>query len=181
MIVADPKLAFVQTRWGHANRDFSLLTRLQSLSIDGHMAIEQFGRSRTGQWFNFNGSAGIWRRQALDDAGGWAHDTLTEDLDVSYRAYLRGWRAAFLRDVECPAELPVSYGALRRQQHRWARGSFECALKHLASVWRSSVPRRRKFQATLHLLSYSIHLQMLALALLYPLLCHRRLRGTPSS
>lgn len=169
VLVADPKLAFVQTRWGHANREFSLLTHLQSLWIDGHMAIEQFGRWRSGQWFNFNGSGGVWRREALEDAGGWTPDTLTEDLDVSYRAFLRGWRAAFLRDLECPAELPVSYAALRRQQHRWARGSFECAMKHLANVWRSPVPRRRKLQATLHLLGYSIHVQMLALVLLYPL------------
>jgi cellulose synthase/poly-beta-1,6-N-acetylglucosamine synthase-like glycosyltransferase len=169
VLAADPNLAFVQTRWGHANREFSLLTQLQSLWIDGHMAIEQFGRWRSGQWFNFNGSAGVWRRSALEDAGGWTHDTLTEDLDASYRAFRRGWRAAFVRNIECPAELPVSYGALRRQQHRWARGSFECALKHLSGVWHSPAPKRRKFQATLHLLGYSIHVQMLALALLYPL------------
>jgi hypothetical protein len=170
VLSADPGLAFVQLRWGHVNRDFSLLTLLQSLSIDGHMVVEQFARWRTGQWFNFNGTAGVWRRAALLDAGGWSHDTLTEDLDISYRAFLRGWRAAFLRDVECPAELPVSWSAYRRQQHRWARGSFECAMKHLPVIWRSPIGLARKAQATLHLLGYSIQLLLLALSLLYPLL-----------
>jgi hypothetical protein len=167
---ADDRLAFVQARWGHVNRDSSLLTRLQSLSIDGHMAIEQFARWRSGRWFNFNGTAGVWRREALVDAGGWSDDTLTEDLDISYRAFLRGWRAGFLRDVECPAELPVSFAAYRRQQHRWARGSFECAIKHLPSIWRSSVSPLRKVHATFHLLGYSIHLMLLSLTLLYPIL-----------
>ena len=170
VLSADRGLAFVQARWGHVNRDFSVLTLLQSLSIDGHMAVEQFARWRTGQWFNFNGTAGVWRTAALHDAGGWSHDTLTEDLDISYRAFLRGWRAAFLRDVEAPAELPVSYSAYRRQQHRWARGSFECAMKHLPRIWRSPIGWVRKTQATLHLLGYSIHLLLLALSLLYPLL-----------
>ena len=126
VLLADPGLAFVQARWGHINPAFSVLTRLQALAIDGHMAIEQFARWRAGQWFNFNGTAGLWRCAALVDAGGWSHQTLTEDLDISYRAFLRGWRAAFLRDLECPAEVPVSFNAYRRQQHRWARGSFEC-------------------------------------------------------
>lgn len=170
VMTADDGLAFVQARWGHVNRHSSLLTLLQALSIDGHMAIEQFARWRSGQWFNFNGTAGIWRRRALVDAGGWSHDTLTEDLDLSYRAFLRGWRAAFLRDVECPAELPVSYSAYRRQQDRWARGSFECAWKHLPAVWRSPFGRWRKLQATLHLSGYSIHLMLLALSIVYPVL-----------
>jgi cellulose synthase/poly-beta-1,6-N-acetylglucosamine synthase-like glycosyltransferase len=169
-LVADRGLAFVQARWGHLNRDWSLLTKLQALSIDGHFAVEQAGRWGSGQWFNFNGTAGIWRRAALIDAGGWEHDTLTEDLDISYRAFLRGWRAALLRDVEVPAELPVSFNAYRRQQHRWARGSFECAFKHLPRIWSSAVPLSRKIQATLHLTGYSIHLLLLALSLLYPLL-----------
>ena len=175
-LVADRGLAFVQARWGHVNRDWSLLTRLQALSIDGHFAVEQAGRWGGGQWFNFNGTAGIWRRAALLDAGGWEHDTLTEDLDISYRAFLRGWRAALLRDVEAPAELPVSFNAYRRQQHRWARGSFECAFKHLPTIWSSAVPLSRKVQATLHLTGYSIHLLLLALSLLYPLLLGVALR-----
>src|SRR5262245_43215436 len=114
-LIADPRLAFVQARWGHTNRDDSLLTSLQALSIDGHFAIEQRARAAAGHWFNFNGTAGIWRRDALADAGGWRDDTLTEDLDVSYRAWLRGWRAAYLGELVAPAELPVSINAYRRQ------------------------------------------------------------------
>ncbi len=167
---ADPGLAFVQGRWGHANRQYSLLTRLQSLSIDGHMVIEQHGRWRAGQWFNFNGTAGVWRRAALADAGGWSQDTLTEDLDISYRAFLRGWRAAFMRDLECPSEVPASFSAYRRQQHRWARGTFECAVKHLPAIWRSPFSLGRKVSATIHLLGYTIHLLLLSISLLYPLL-----------
>jgi cellulose synthase/poly-beta-1,6-N-acetylglucosamine synthase-like glycosyltransferase len=170
ILCADPRLAFVQARWGHANREYSLLTRLQALSIDGHFAIEQPARWASGQPFNFNGTAGVWRRRALLDAGGWEHDTLTEDLDISYRAFLRGWRAAYIRDVEAPAELPVSFNAYRRQQSRWARGSFECAVKHLPRIWRSDLHPALKLSATLHLTGYSIHLLLLGLSLLYPLL-----------
>ncbi|HWC30988.1 MAG TPA: glycosyltransferase, partial [Dehalococcoidia bacterium] len=170
VLYADPGLAFVQARWGHTNRMHSPLTLLQSLSIDGHFAIEQYARWRAGYFFNFNGTAGVWRRDALFDAGGWHGDTLTEDLDISYRAFLRGWRAAFVRDVEAPAELPASFDAYRRQQHRWARGSLECAMKHIPTIWKSALPAWRKAEATLHLTGYAIHLLMLALAFLYPLL-----------
>ena len=169
-LVADPGLAFLQARWGHVNRGSSLLTRLQAVAIDGHFGIEQAGRWARGYWFNFNGTAGVWRRQALVEAGGWQHDTLTEDLDVSYRAFLAGWRAGYLRGLEAPAELPVSFSAYRRQQHRWARGSFECASKHLPTIWRSDVPLGRKLSGTLHLTGYVIHLLLLALSLVYPLL-----------
>lgn len=169
-LVADPGLAFVQARWGHVNRDSSLLTRLQALAIDGHFAIEQTARWASGKWFNFNGTAGIWRKAALQDAGGWRDDTLTEDLDVSYRAFLRGWRAAYVGTVVAPAELPVSYSAYRRQQHRWARGSFECAAMHLPPVWESDVSLGRKLSATLHLCGYGIHLLMLSLTVLYPVI-----------
>jgi cellulose synthase/poly-beta-1,6-N-acetylglucosamine synthase-like glycosyltransferase len=170
VLLAASDLAFVQARWGHLNRNFSLLTRLQALAIDGHFGVEQAARSGSGLWFNFNGTAGIWRRSALLDAGGWQHDTLTEDLDISYRAFLAGWRAEYLVDLEVPAELPVSYNAFRRQQHRWARGSFECVIKLLPAVWHSGAPLSRKVSATLHLTGYSIHLLLLALSLLYPLL-----------
>jgi cellulose synthase/poly-beta-1,6-N-acetylglucosamine synthase-like glycosyltransferase len=170
-LVADPALAFVQARWGHVNRGFSLITRLQALAIDGHFGIEQAGRWAKGLWFNFNGTAGVWRRTALLDAGGWQDDTLTEDLDPSYRAFMAGWRAGYLRLLEAPAELPVSFSAYRRQQHRWARGSFECAIKHLPAIWRSDVPFSRKISATLHLTGYVIHLLLLGLSVLYlPLL-----------
>ncbi|MCP4356404.1 MAG: glycosyltransferase [Chloroflexi bacterium] len=164
-----PKTAFVQTRWGHLNRDYSWLTFLQSLAIDAHFMVEQFARSRSGFWFNFNGTAGVWRREAMEDAGGWTADTLTEDLDISYRAYLRGWHGRYLRDVVVPAELPVSFSAFRKQQHRWARGSLECALKLGPQVWRAPISLPHKFQATLHLTGYSVHLLLFALTLIYPL------------
>lgn len=165
---ADPRIAFVQTRWGHVNRDYSLLTFLQSLTIDAHFVVEQYARYAGGHWFNFNGTAGIWRRKAIQDAGGWTQDTLTEDLDLSYRAFLKGWRACYLRDVVTPAELPVTFGAYRRQQHRWAKGSLECAIKLLPQVWRAKIALVHKLEAMLHLTGYSIHLYMFALMLAYP-------------
>jgi len=162
-------VAFVQTRWGHVNRDYSFLTFLQSLAIDAHFIVEQFARSQGGYWFNFNGTAGIWRRAAVEDAGGWKADTLTEDLDLSYRAYLSGWRGIYLRDVEVPAELPVSFSAYRRQQHRWARGSLECAIKLMPQVWSAKISLPMKIEATLHLTGYGVHLLLFSLVLLYPL------------
>ncbi len=167
---ADAGLAFVQTRWGHTNRGQSALTFLQSLSIDGHFSVEQQARWQAGYFFNFNGTAGIWRRNAITDAGGWSHETLTEDLDLSYRAFLKGWRAAYLRKVESPAELPVSFHAYRRQQQRWAQGSLECAANYIPRVWQSGHSLRLKISATLHLSGYAIHLLLLSLSLLYPLL-----------
>lgn len=164
-----PDIAFIQTRWGHVNRHYSFLTYLQSLAIDTHFMIEQFARSQADLWFNFNGTAGIWRRAAIADAGGWKADTLTEDLDLSYRAFLRGWQALYLRQVVVPAELPVSFMAYRRQQHRWARGSLECALKLLPQVWDSPASPVRKLAATLHLTGYGVHLLLFALGLLYPI------------
>jgi cellulose synthase/poly-beta-1,6-N-acetylglucosamine synthase-like glycosyltransferase len=170
ILESDPGLAFVQARWDHANPDASLLTRLQALAIDGHFAVEQHGRWSGGDWFNFNGTAGVWRRAAIVDAGGWRSTTLTEDLDLSYRAFLRGWRAAYQGDVGVEAELPVGLRAYRRQQARWARGSLECAWLHLPSLLRAPVSRPRRLWAALHLTGYSIHLLLLALSALYPLL-----------
>jgi cellulose synthase/poly-beta-1,6-N-acetylglucosamine synthase-like glycosyltransferase len=170
VLCADEGLAFVQARWGHTNRSHSLLTFLQSLSIDGHFAVEQYSRWKLGYFFNFNGTAGVWRKAAMVDAGGWHDQTLTEDLDLSVRAFLGGWRAAFVRAVESPAELPVSFDAYRRQQHRWARGSFECAYKYVPVIWRSTLSWWQKVQTTLRLTGYAIHLLMLALCVLYPLL-----------
>jgi cellulose synthase/poly-beta-1,6-N-acetylglucosamine synthase-like glycosyltransferase len=161
-------VAFVQARWGHVNRDYSLLTYLQALAIDAHFMVEQFARSRGGYWFNFNGTAGVWRRQAIEDAGGWRADTLTEDLDLSYRAFLKGWQAVYLRDLEAPAELPVSFSAYRRQQHRWARGSLECAVKLLPQVWNAPISLPMKIEATLHLTGYGVHLLLFSLVVLYP-------------
>jgi cellulose synthase/poly-beta-1,6-N-acetylglucosamine synthase-like glycosyltransferase len=163
-------MAFIQTRWSHLNRDYSLLTLLQSLSIDAHFKVEQYARSSLGFWFNFNGTAGIWRREAILDAGGWKADTLTEDLDISYRAFLKDWQAVYLDEVDVPAELPMSFTAYRRQQHRWARGSLECALKLLPQVWEKPEPFAKKLAATLHLTGYGVHLLLFALSLLYPLI-----------
>ena len=165
----DEDVAFVQARWGHLNREYSWLTRLQALAIDGHFLVEQSGRGDRGYWFNFNGTAGVWRAAAIEDAGGWTAETLTEDLDLSYRAHLRGWTARYLEDLVVPAELPVQLLGFRRQQHRWARGSMECAMKLLPSVWRSDAGPGTKFQATIHLLAYGIHLLLLVLLLIYPL------------
>ena len=161
-------VAFVQTRWGHLNRRYSLLTYLQSLALDAHFMIEQFARDRGAYLFNFNGTAGIWRKAALEAIGGWQADTLTEDLDISYRAYLQGWVGRYARDIVVPAELPVHFSGFRRQQHRWARGSLECARKHIPQIWREPLSLGRKIQATLHLTGYAIHLLMLIMVLLYP-------------
>ncbi len=165
----DPQIGFVQCRWGHLNKDYSWMTRLQSLAIDGHFLVEQAARGLRGYWFNFNGTAGIWRAETIEDAGGWTADTLTEDLDLSYRAHLRSWRGHYRADIEVPGELPAQMSSFRRQQHRWARGSFECARKLLPRVWTADVSAATKFQATAHLTAYSIHLMLFVLALIYPL------------
>lgn len=164
------RIAFVQARWGHLNRDYSLLTLLQSLSLDAHFAIDQLARSSSNYVFNFNGTAGVWRKTAIIDAGGWKADTLTEDMDLSYRAFLHGWSARYAGDVEAPAELPVSFTAYRRQQYRWARGSLECAIRYIPVIWNSDFPFARKFQATLHLTGYALHLLTFILVILYPFL-----------
>ncbi len=164
------KVAFVQARWGHLNRNYSLLTQLQSFSLDAHFAIDQLARANTDYVFNFNGTAGIWRKSAVVDAGGWKADTLTEDMDLSYRAFLRGWSARYAGEVEVPAELPVSFTAYRRQQYRWARGSLECAIRYIPVIWNSDFSLARKFQATLHLTGYALHLLTFVLILFYPLL-----------
>src|SRR3954469_14421358 len=127
----DPKVGMIQTRWGHLNRGYSLLTRVQAMFLDGHLLLEQTARSRSGRFFNFNGTAGLWRRSCIEDAGGWQHDTLTEDLDLSYRAQLKGWRFIFLADQVTPAELPVDMNGFKSQQHRWTKGSIQTCKKLL--------------------------------------------------
>jgi cellulose synthase/poly-beta-1,6-N-acetylglucosamine synthase-like glycosyltransferase len=161
-------IAFIQTRWSHINRDYSFLTHLQSLAIDAHFLVEQSARSSGGFWFNFNGTAGIWRREAINSAGGWTAETLTEDLDLSYRAFLKGWGALYLKDVEVPAEIPVSFTAYRRQQYRWARGSLETAQRLIPLVWKSPISLKQKIEATLHLTGYGVHLLLFGLSVLYP-------------
>ncbi len=123
------QVGVVQTRWGHLNKSYSLLTELQAFGLNGHFAIEQQGRNSTGHFINFNGTAGIWRKKCIEDAGGWEHDTITEDLDLSYRAQMRGWKFTYLEDVESPAELPITMSALKSQQHRWMKGGAECFIK----------------------------------------------------
>lgn len=172
---ADPRVGMVQARWDHINLHYSLLTRLQSIYIDGHFMLEHTARNRSGAFFNFNGTAGVWRREALLDAGDWSDDTLTEDLDVSYRAQLKGWKFLFLPEVVCPAELPVDMAAFRSQQHRWAKGALQVARKILPSLWRSRLPLAVKCESTAHLTANASYLLVLALSLLWlPSLILRR-------
>jgi cellulose synthase/poly-beta-1,6-N-acetylglucosamine synthase-like glycosyltransferase len=168
----DPTVAMVQTRWGHLNRAYSRLTLAQAFGIDGHFGVEQTARCGAGLFLNFNGSGGVWRRQAIDEAGGWQADTLTEDLDLSYRAQLRGWRMQFVPHVVCPAELPVQMSGVKSQQHRWAKGSIQTAKKLLPRVLRADLPRFTKGQAVLHLTNYLVHPLMLWTALMMPWLLH---------
>ncbi len=166
----DPRVGCVQTRWGHLNPDSSQLTRVQALGIDGHFLIEQQARHTVGAFLNFNGTAGVWRRACITDAGGWQGDTLTEDLDLSYRAQLRGWRISYRPEIVTPAELPVQIDAFKRQQFRWAKGSFQTALKLMGSLWRSPQPLWLKIMATLHLTTYGVHpLMLLNLLLTLPM------------
>src|SRR5688500_15434568 len=147
----DPRIAMVQARWGHINQDYSLLTKIQAILLDGHFVLEHGGRNRSGLFFNFNGTAGVWRRAAIADAGGWQHDTLTEDLDLSYRAQLRGWKFVFLPDVIAPAEVPVEMNAFKSQQHRWAKGSIQTCRKLLPRILQSDLPLGVKTEAFFHL------------------------------
>jgi hypothetical protein len=163
---ADPEIGMVQACWEHLNREYSLLTRIQAIFLDAHFLIEHAARNRSGRFFNFNGTAGIWRRQAIEDAGGWQHDTLTEDLDLSYRAQLAGWRFLFLPEVKVPAELPVEINAFKRQQYRWAKGSIQTARKLLGRVLRAPIPARVKLEAAIHLTNNVAYLLMIGLSLL---------------
>ncbi|MGE5400035.1 MAG: cellulose synthase family protein [Ignavibacteriales bacterium] len=147
----NPKIGMVQTRWGHANSDFSLLTKVQALALDGHFVIEQSVRNKAGFFITFNGTGGIWKKECIEDAGNWQGDTLAEDLDLSYRAQLKGWKFVYLRDFTTPAELPDEINALKAQQFRWTKGHIETAKKLLPQVWKSKVPLRIKLQCTFHL------------------------------
>ena len=166
VFMRDSKAAFVQTRWGHLNRRESVLTRCQALGIDGHFLVEQPARSKGGLFMNFNGTAGIWRKAAIVDAGGWSDATLTEDLDLSYRVQLAGWKPYYMSDVIVPAELPLTMAALKNQQFRWAKGSMQTALLVLPRVWRGPYSFLKKTEAFLHLTNYVVHPMMLVMALL---------------
>jgi cellulose synthase/poly-beta-1,6-N-acetylglucosamine synthase-like glycosyltransferase len=162
----DSQLGCLQTRWGHLNHDQNLLTRLQALALDGHFVVEQTARADSGLFLNFNGAAGLWRRAAIEDAGDWRADTLTEDFDLSYRAQLRGWRAGYLPDVVVPAELPTQIDAFRQQQFRWAKGNAQTMRKLAPRIWRAQLPLRVRLAALIHLAGYVFQLFMLALLVL---------------
>jgi len=176
-VFADPRVGFAQARWDYLNRDLSPLTRAQAMTLDVHFLIEQVVRSFCGLPINFNGSAGIWRRQCILDAGGWQADTLTEDLDLSYRAALRGWRGIYLVDQGVPSELPADILAYKQQQARWARGTLQTLRKLLPELLRSSLPFRFKIAALLHLSGYFIHPLILILSVTAPLM----MLGSPSN
>ncbi|HEY8642176.1 MAG TPA: glycosyltransferase [Candidatus Dormibacteraeota bacterium] len=175
----DPRVGFAQARWGHLNEDYSVLTAVQALAIDYHFLVEQAVRSTGGFFTNFTGTAGVWRRAAIEDAGGWSAATLTEDLDLSYRAQLRGWRPAYREDVIVPEELPVSVGAYRRQQRRWATGSFQCAFRLLPRLLRARLPVAVKLQGCIHLLAYGVGPLMLLQLACYPFVLWAGFRNEP--
>ncbi len=174
----DPKVGMVQARWTHINRNYSFLTEVEAILLDGHFVLEHGGRSRSRVFFNFNGTAGMWRRQAIEDAGGWEHDTLTEDTDLSYRAQLKGWQFVYRQDVECPAELPIEMTAFKTQQARWAKGLIQTSKKLLPRVLRSDLPRRVKIEAWYHLTANISYPLMIVLStLLLPAMIIRFYQG----
>ncbi|GAB4403553.1 MAG: glycosyltransferase [Bacteroidia bacterium] len=158
-----PRVGVVQARWEHLNRDYSIFTEVQAFHLDAHFTVEQFSRAANGYYLNFNGTAGIWRKTCIEDAGGWHADTLTEDLDLSYRAQLRGWEFRYVDEIGTPAELPAEMGAIKSQQYRWMKGGAEVARKMLLNVWRSPAPILLKLHATMHLLSSSVFILVLLL------------------
>jgi cellulose synthase/poly-beta-1,6-N-acetylglucosamine synthase-like glycosyltransferase len=171
---ADPRIGMVQMRWDHLNPDYSLLSRVQSISLDGHFVIEHEARSKNGLFFNFNGTAGIWRKACIEEAGGWEGDTLTEDLDLSYRAQLAGWTFVYLKDHTCPSELPIDMRAFKSQQFRWVKGSVQVARKILPRIWASDAPLRNKIEASVHLTQNGAYVLVLLLSILvYPVALYR--------
>lgn len=161
------EVGVVQTKWGHYNKNYSLITRLQAFALDAHFTIEQVGRNTSNSFINFNGTAGVWRKTCIDTSGGWQSDTLTEDLDLSYRAQLKKWKFVYLKDVESPAELPVEMNGLKAQQLRWSKGAAECAKKHLGHVLRDkSLSLTTKIHAIFHLLNSFLYICILAIAVM---------------
>jgi cellulose synthase/poly-beta-1,6-N-acetylglucosamine synthase-like glycosyltransferase len=166
--LADPTIAAVQTRWDYLNRDYSILTAAYASGLDGHFGVEQAARCWSGLFMHFNGSGGVWRRCAIDDAGGWHADTLTEDLDLSYRAQLRGWRLKFLPHVVCPSEIPAQMSAIKSQQHRWTKGAMQTAKKLVPALLRARLPLFTKYQALCHLTTPLVHPLLLLAVLMAP-------------
>ena len=174
----NPKIGMAQTRWTYLNRDYSLLTQVETILLDGHFVVEHGARSRRGTFFNFNGTAGVWRRAAIDSAGGWEHDTLTEDTDLSYRAQLKGWKFLYLPNIECASELPVDMNGFKAQQARWAKGLMQTAKKILPQVFRSNMPWHVKAEAFFHLTAnVSYPLMVLFSAMLLPAMIVRFYQG----
>lgn len=161
-----PKVGMVQTKWSHLNSDYGALTKIQAFWLDAHFTVEQKGRESAGSFINFNGTAGVWRKECIQKAGGWQHDTLTEDLDLSYRAQLLGWKFIYREEIESPAELPVVIPAVKSQQYRWNKGAAETARKTLGKVLTSNIGWKHKVRATLHLLNSSVFLLLLIAAVL---------------
>jgi cellulose synthase/poly-beta-1,6-N-acetylglucosamine synthase-like glycosyltransferase len=177
--LVDPKLGLVQGRWDHINRSYSLLTRVEAILLDGHFMIEHSARNRSGRFFNFNGTAGIWRRQAIESAGGWEHDTLTEDLDLSFRAQLGGWRFLYLPGLKVPSELPVDVNGFKSQQYRWAKGAVQTGRKLLGRVVRAPLPLKVKLEAIVHLTNNASYPLMVLLSLLiFPAMLLRHTTST---
>lgn len=175
---AEPEIGMVQTRWTHLNRDYSMLTQIEAILLDGHFVLEHGSRERAGEFFNFNGTAGMWRRQAIVDGGGWQHDTLTEDTDLSYRSQMAGWRFKYLPEVECPSELPIEMTAFKTQQARWAKGLIQTSIKVLPMVFRSKASLRNKVEAVYHLTAnMSYPLMVIMSALLMPAMICRFYQG----
>jgi cellulose synthase/poly-beta-1,6-N-acetylglucosamine synthase-like glycosyltransferase len=175
---AEPAIGMVQTRWTHLNRDYSILTQIEAILLDGHFVLEHGARYRAGEFFNFNGTAGMWRRQAIYDGGGWQHDTLTEDTDLSYRSQMAGWKFKYQPEIECPSELPIEMTAFKTQQARWAKGLIQTSIKILPRIWRSRAPFRVKLEAVYHLTAnVSYPLMVIMSALLIPAMICRFYQG----
>jgi cellulose synthase/poly-beta-1,6-N-acetylglucosamine synthase-like glycosyltransferase len=175
---ADPKVGVVQTRWSYLNRDYNFLTEVEAMLLDGHFILEHGARSRAGYFFNFNGTAGILRKRMIEDAGGWQHDTLTEDSDLSYRAQLKGWRFVYLPGLDCPSELPVEMHGFQVQQSRWAKGLTQVAKKLLPAILKADIPKRVKAEAFLHLTpNISYPLMIVISALMLPVMIVRFYMG----
>jgi cellulose synthase/poly-beta-1,6-N-acetylglucosamine synthase-like glycosyltransferase len=175
---SDSRIGMVQTRWTYLNRDYSMLTQIEAILLDGHFILEHGARSRSGDFFNFNGTAGMWRRQAIFDGGGWQHDTLTEDTDLSYRSQMAGWKFKYLPEVECPSELPIEMTAFKTQQARWAKGLIQTSIKLLPIIFRSKEPRRIKIESVYHLTAnMSYPLMVIMSALLMPAMICRFYQG----
>jgi len=164
---AKPGVGLVQARWEHLNLNKNLLTKLQGYFLDGHFILEHTFRHRTGRFFNFNGTAGIWRRRCIDDAGGWSSSSITEDTEISFRAQIKGWEFVYLRDLTVPAEVPADVDAYKGQQHRWAKGYTEVLQQHIGTIWKAAIPLKTKIEATLMLSNHFAFLLMAALTILH--------------